>query len=316
MQRDDGVVIYLNGEELYRDNMPKGVITANTTSKYSIQSSAESIFISKIVDSKKFKKGKNTLSASVHQSRAGSSDCIFNLQLLAHDNPRVLSVLLDEKTDSNNQLENQLKNLSNQFEIKNAGIQIELLKNTNENYRFLLFVISFLLIIAFISLYLLVNKYRKNEESHNSEIIHLNKQVFDKDREMMILSTQLLHYKQHLKEIKSELKHIETNQNNTLKSIIQQIDFITENNDEWSNFKKHFNTVFTGFYDNLIEIHANLTEVELRHCMFIKLHMQTKEIAKILNVDPRSVQASRYRIKKKMNLDEETDLRNYIVSIV
>jgi DNA-binding CsgD family transcriptional regulator len=49
--------------------------------------------------------------------------------------------------------------------------------------------------------------------------------------------------------------------------------------------------------------------------MFIKLHLQTKEIAKILLIDPRSVQTARYRIKKKMNLDEDIDLRAYLLKI-
>ena len=48
--------------------------------------------------------------------------------------------------------------------------------------------------------------------------------------------------------------------------------------------------------------------------MFIKLHLQTKEIARILLIDPRSVQTARYRIKKKMNLKEEEDLRRYLIS--
>ena len=88
-----------------------------------------------------------------------------------------------------------------------------------------------------------------------------------------------------------------------------------EKDDEWKHLKKHFNTVYSGFYNVLTDLHPTLTEVELRHCMFIKLHMQTKEIARILHVDPRSVQASRYRIKKKMGLGEDTDLRNYIIHV-
>jgi DNA-binding CsgD family transcriptional regulator len=314
-QRDDGIVIYLNGKEIYRDNMPKGIINGNSKATYAILSTAESAYHSKIVDSKDFIKGENNISVSIHQYKKNSSDCLFNFELLGHDNPRVLSVLIDEKTTTNSKLENQIKNLGYKFEIKNSAIQIELLKNTNENFKFLLFLISFLLIASFISLYLLITKYKKNQESFSKNIINLNEDLFNKDREMMTISTQLLHNKQHFKEIKSELKHVKTEQKSTIKSIIQQIDLITEKDEEWINLKKHFNTVFSGFYNKLIKDYPTLTETELRHCMFIKLHMQTKEIARILNVDPRSVQASRYRIKKKMNLNEETDLRNHIVSM-
>ena len=43
--------------------------------------------------------------------------------------------------------------------------------------------------------------------------------------------------------------------------------------------------------------------------------MQTKEISRILLIDPRSVQTARYRIKKKMSLDEDQDLREYLLKI-
>ena len=132
---------------------------------------------------------------------------------------------------------------------------------------------------------------------------------------MVSFSTQLLHYKQYLKEVKADLNFIKTDNTKALNNTIKQIDFIIENNDEWEQLKLHFDTVFSGFYDNLLSKYPTLTETELRHCMFIKLHIQTKEIARILNVDPRSVQTARYRIKKKLNLNEEQDLRSFLITI-
>ena len=40
-----------------------------------------------------------------------------------------------------------------------------------------------------------------------------------------------------------------------------------------------------------------------------------KEIARILNIDPRSVQTARYRIKKKLDLSEEQDLRSFLITL-
>jgi DNA-binding CsgD family transcriptional regulator len=132
---------------------------------------------------------------------------------------------------------------------------------------------------------------------------------------MVSFSTQLLHYKQYLKEVKADLNFIKTDNNKALNSTIKQIDFIIENNEEWEQLKLHFDAVFNGFYDQLLVKCPTLTETELRHCMFIKLHIQTKEIARILNVDPRSVQTARYRIKKKLNLTEDQDLRGFLITI-
>ena len=122
-----------------------------------------------------------------------------------------------------------------------------------------------------------------------------------------------------MKSIKKELElsledSLNSNRSN-LQKIINKIDSNLEINDDWEILKKHFNAVNSGYYDRLTELHTTLTETELRHCIFIKLHMQTKEIASILNIDPKSVQASRYRIKKKMKLKENLDLRDYLLNI-
>ena len=121
--------------------------------------------------------------------------------------------------------------------------------------------------------------------------------------------------KQYFKEIKTDLKGIETTDKKTVNSIISEINNVLESDKEWKNLKKHFDAVFSGFYDKLLKLHANLSETELRHCTFIKLHLQTKEIARMLLIDPRSVQTTRYRIKKKMNLSEQIDLREYLLKI-
>jgi len=315
VQRDDGVVVYLNGKEIYRNNMGNGAITSQTAAQYTVQGAAESVYLSKVIDSKEFMTGSNTFSVSIHQSGVTSPDCFFNLELFGHNNARVLSAIINDKSSENTKLEGKIKNLASDFELKNKAVQISFLEASNDNLKFLLFLISFLLIMSIILAYNMILKYRKNEELSTSKQFELNELVFNKDREMMTISTQLLHNKQYFKEIKSELNHIKVENPNALKGIIKQLDFVIENESEWEQLNRHFNAVYSGFYDKLIELHPTLTEIELRHCMFIKLHMQTKEIARILHVDPRSVQASRYRVKKKMNLDEETDLRNYIIHI-
>lgn len=146
-------------------------------------------------------------------------------------------------------------------------------------------------------------------------IQRLNNDVLENEKKMISFSIQLLHYKQYLKEVKADLNFIKTDSTKALNNTIKQIDFIIESNDDWEQLKLHFDTVFSGFYDSLLTKYPSLSETELRHCMFVKLHIQTKEIARILNIDPRSVQTARYRIKKKLDLSEEQDLRNFLAIV-
>lgn len=188
-------------------------------------------------------------------------------------------------------------------------------KNSNQNLKFLLFLVCFLLIITIIGGFSIYFKNRNSEDDFKNTIKKLNYEVIENEKKMVSFSTQLLHYRQHLKEVKADLNFLKTDNTKALNNTIKQIDFIIDNNDEWEQLKIHFDTVFSGFYDKLLIQSPTLTETELRHCMFIKLHIQTKEIARILNVDPRSVQTARYRIKKKLNLNEHQDLRSFLIAL-
>ncbi len=76
---DDGAVIYLNGQELYRQNMPAGVVDYNTIATPGVgDATLTGPFI---LPATALMPGENTLAVEVHQSSAGSSDVVFGLSL-------------------------------------------------------------------------------------------------------------------------------------------------------------------------------------------------------------------------------------------
>ncbi|NVK51661.1 MAG: hypothetical protein HWD85_01910 [Flavobacteriaceae bacterium] len=316
LRRDDGAIIYVNGKELYRDNMPEGHITSLTRSENVVEGVNEDKFYTKLFDNSIFKKGKNIISIEIHQCNAASSDCIFSLELIAHTDPNILTKVIKEQLETKNKLEAKIDVLNYKFLLKNSLTQLEIYKSTNQNLKFLFFFMCCLLVVVVAIGLIFYLRYKKNYIDIENTVKELKNEILDKEKEMISLSTQLLYYNQYLKEIKADLSFAKTeNTNKTLKDTIKQIEYILENDNEWELLKQHFNAVYANFYDNLLIKFPTLTETELRHCMFIKLHMQTKEIARILNVDPRSVQTSRYRIKKKLALNEEQDLRNYLIEL-
>ena len=76
---DDGVVIYFNGEEIYRGNMPAGTVTYNTYATQAIP--VETMYHSFTVPKGKIKPGENTIAVEVHQNSPSSSDLSFDLDL-------------------------------------------------------------------------------------------------------------------------------------------------------------------------------------------------------------------------------------------
>ncbi|MCU7613577.1 DUF839 domain-containing protein [Chryseobacterium sp. GMJ5] len=74
VMRDDGIVVYLNGEEVVRDNMPTGVIDFNTLSSTTIDGAAESTYNIFTIPKSKFVQGNNRISIELHNRGAASSD--------------------------------------------------------------------------------------------------------------------------------------------------------------------------------------------------------------------------------------------------
>ncbi len=81
LMKDDGAVVYLNGEEIVRANMGDGEITRNTNAIESVGGAAESYFFSFPVDKSLLKAGENILAVEIHQESASSSDISFDLGL-------------------------------------------------------------------------------------------------------------------------------------------------------------------------------------------------------------------------------------------
>jgi hypothetical protein len=83
--RDDGVVVYLNGTEIFRNNLPGGTIATNTLAVVALSGSAESAWLNVSLNSQVvlplLNEGDNVIAAEVHQASANSPDMSFDLEL-------------------------------------------------------------------------------------------------------------------------------------------------------------------------------------------------------------------------------------------
>jgi hypothetical protein len=81
--RDDGAVVYLNGQEMYRSNMPNGTITYLTLAPVSVGNADESAFFTSIFSITNLPAGTNVVAVEIHQQSGTSSDISFALELSA-----------------------------------------------------------------------------------------------------------------------------------------------------------------------------------------------------------------------------------------
>lgn len=160
----------------------------------------------------------------------------------------------------------------------------------------------------------LENERRKRNEQN----LILEQEILLKNKE---LTTSTLLINQHnavLKKISTELDTLKTNstsQKTPIREIKKLIRSSTNFENDWDDFKLHFENVHPNFFIHLSNLHPNLSQADSRHCAYIRMKLSTKEIARLMGISPTSVQMARVRLKKKMNLGKETDLRNYVVNL-
>nr|MBC8447313.1 metallophosphoesterase [Chloroflexota bacterium] len=79
--RDDGAIVYLNGTEVSRTNIPDGAIGYGTLAASTVGGGDESKFFAAGVDPSLLNDGPNVLAAEIHQAAVTSSDISFDLEL-------------------------------------------------------------------------------------------------------------------------------------------------------------------------------------------------------------------------------------------
>lgn len=82
LRRDDGAIVYINGKEVLRDNLPKGKVTGKTKALKKVEGIAEFIYYPFSIDIADFEEGTNTVAVEIHQAGKKSDDLCFDLSLI------------------------------------------------------------------------------------------------------------------------------------------------------------------------------------------------------------------------------------------
>lgn len=83
LRRDDGAVVYLNGQEILRSNMPAGALDSSTLADTTVSGADETTLFKSSVPLSALISGANLLAVELHQADPTSSDLAFDLELKA-----------------------------------------------------------------------------------------------------------------------------------------------------------------------------------------------------------------------------------------
>jgi hypothetical protein len=79
--RNDGIAVYLNGEEVWRNNLPPGSLTASTLALQSVNGTGTTNILTQALNPARLRNGTNVVAVEVHQASPAGQDIRFDLEL-------------------------------------------------------------------------------------------------------------------------------------------------------------------------------------------------------------------------------------------
>lgn len=150
-------------------------------------------------------------------------------------------------------------------------------------------------------------------EKLNLEMIHKEKELANSTM-LIIQKNEILHkLRNDLNKIKPKIhdEHLKNDLNTTVKRIGKEID----NEKQWQVFNTHVEQVHEDLFKKLKVQYPELTPRELSLCAYLRMNISSKEIATLMNISTRGVEISRYRIRKKLGLDRNANLTDFMMKL-
>lgn len=164
----------------------------------------------------------------------------------------------------------------------------------------------------------------KDQEIHTLQNDHLRQELHYKTQQLTGYILNVRRNNEILDKLKQNvgkiLKAIDENKNSTIlkQRTIQLISLINSNIEretDFDVFKSNFDSIHQDFFKILDKHFPQLTQNDKVLCAYLKMNLSSKEIAPLLNITVRGVEISRYRLRKKMQLDRNVNLTEFIQNI-
>lgn len=146
----------------------------------------------------------------------------------------------------------------------------------------------------------------------------LQNQIEFKNQELTSSAMNLIQKNKLLNTIKTAMKNLMEESkshelNAQLNRLVRSIDKDLEGVENWSAFAENFDQVHGRFITRLKEKFPELTPQEIKFSAYIRMNLNTKEIANLLGISVRGVEIGRYRVRKKLGLTRQDNLSDFLL---
>ena len=258
---------------------------------------------------------------------------------VAYEYMRINNMIQDSLAQINR--EKIISELEIQFQTSRKNDEIKLLKSLNEIQHkniLLLYVSLSGLLIILILLYVLF-RY-KSKSLKRQQALYLSDKTISKqqaeirEKEQLLLKEQLETKNRELASKALEMFRI----NETISDVIEKLESVSEKdssiendgihinqivsgleaqlkNNSWNEFEKVFTNIHSDFFRKLLSACPDLTSSEIKIAALLKLNLSTKEIAAITFKSEAGIKSTRYRLRKKLALDNDESLIPFLMRL-
>jgi len=238
----------------------------------------------------------------------------------------------------------QIAEMQARFDSEKKEKEIVLLRQEKALNRIYLFVATGILfsisIIAFLAINRQKLKMKKDRELaekesqlmeerrtlyeselRNRELTEqqLQSQLDYKNKELASYTLNLIQKNEILENLKETVDVIRNSPESAIKQklngLVNMVNYSFHLDRDWENFKMHFEQVHHDFFKKLIEKYPDLSANDLKLCSLIKLNLDNRGIAAILNISQESAKVARHRLRKKLELSTDQTLIAFLNTV-
>lgn len=220
----------------------------------------------------------------------------------------------------------QIAEMQTRYETEKKEQAITLLEKKQEKATLLRNVLLIGLGLLIIIALLIFNRQRLKiaKDKTSLENTRLKQQQLKRDlefknKQLTTHSLNLVQKNEVMQELKQRISDMQNSNGkkstNDFQKLSRLIDYSFNLDKDWEEFRLYFEEVHTDFFKVLKERSPDLTTSELRLSALVKLNLTIREIATIMSISPSSVKTARYRLRKKLDLDTDQDLGEFMMNI-
>lgn len=238
----------------------------------------------------------------------------------------------------------QLALLQTMYDLERKNGEIEKLTISQKINRIIAVSFTVVLLLLGVSGFLVISRQRlkiKSEQALRSQNQHIyeaqheliqaelkNKALQEenlkteleiKAKELTTHTLHIIHKNQLLDELRSKLEEMtkddKRDHKKQIRQLLNRINQSFQHDSYWEEFRNVFEQVHQTFFDNLKKHNDALTGNDMRLAALLKMNLESADIATLLGISQDSLRVIRYRLRKKLNLQQGDSLTAFIQSL-